>query len=128
VAFAAAPQAALCSQRFNRLDALRREWSSDTSKARRMESALSSDAAAAICKHMNEDHADAVAAYARTFGKVERVESAELISFDARAMQLGVESGGGRIVTRIPFDHVLADKDDARETLIAMAREAMREP
>jgi putative heme iron utilization protein len=97
-------------------------------KARGMESALTPDAAAAICRHMNEDHGDAVAAYARSFGNVADVRAAELISFDAQAMQLGVETDGGRIVTRIPFDHVLADKDDARNTLIAMARDAMREP
>jgi putative heme iron utilization protein len=91
-----------------------------------MESAFSSDAAATICQHMNEDHADAVAAYARTYGNVERVQSADLVALDAHGMELSVDTGNERIATRIAFDHVLADKDDARDTLIQMAKEAMR--
>jgi putative heme iron utilization protein len=91
-----------------------------------MESTFSADSAAAICKHMNEDHADAIAAYARTFGNIEHVQTAEMLALDAQAMQLGVETGNERILARIAFDHVLADKDDARDTLIRMAKEALR--
>jgi putative heme iron utilization protein len=86
--------------------------------------ALSSDAATAICEHVNEDHADAIAAYARTCGRIERVQTAAMIALDPQAMELAVETGAGRIVTRIAFDHVLADKDDARDTLIRKARAA----
>jgi putative heme iron utilization protein len=90
-----------------------------------MDSALTSQATAAICKHMNDDHADALAAYARTYGNITEVLAAEMIALDGHAMELKVDTGAGRIVTRIGFDHELADSDDARDTLIKMARHAM---
>ncbi|MGD0472728.1 MAG: DUF2470 domain-containing protein [Candidatus Velthaea sp.] len=87
---------------------------------------LSPEAAAAICEHMNEDHADAVVAYARAYGNVTSARTAELVALDARAMELSVDTGAQRIVVSIAFDHALAGKDDARETLVRMAREAQR--
>jgi putative heme iron utilization protein len=88
-----------------------------------MERTLSADAAEAICKHMNDDHADAVAGYARIFGKFDDVRAAELLSLDDRSMHLAVDTGTERLTTRIAFDHVLRDTDDARMTLIAMAQQ-----
>jgi putative heme iron utilization protein len=92
-----------------------------------METKLTSDDTAAICRHMNEDHADAVAAYARVYGKIAQAVSAEMIAMDGEAMELGIETGDGRVVARIPFDHRLTDTADARETLIKMARQAALE-
>ena len=37
-----------------------------------------------ICKHMNEDHANAVALYAQIFGKAPDTESAHMVSIDAQ--------------------------------------------
>jgi putative heme iron utilization protein len=74
---------------------------------------------------MNDDHADAVVAYARVFGSVIDATSAEMLAIDSDAMELGVETSRGRIVTRIAFDHELTGAGDARDTLIAMARSAM---
>ncbi len=90
-----------------------------------MNSALSPDDAAAICRHMNDDHADAVAAYARCFANIAEVRSATMLGMDGEGIELSVETEPGRVVARVEFDHVLADTDDARETLIAMARRAM---
>ena len=73
---------------------------------------------------MNDDHADSVALYAKVFGKCERVASARLRAFDANGMDLDVETGEGERSARILFDHAVRDADDARVTLIAMAREA----
>jgi putative heme iron utilization protein len=89
-----------------------------------MESTLDAEQAAAICAHMNDDHADAVAGYARTYGSIADVVAAEMVSLDSAAMELAVTTTGERIVTRIAFDHLLRDTDDARTTLIAMARGA----
>jgi putative heme iron utilization protein len=89
-----------------------------------MEQSLSPDAAVSICKHMNDDHADAVASYARIYGKIANVHAAEIVAFDSHGMELRVDSGGERIRAHIPFDHVLRDTEDARTTLIEMARHA----
>jgi len=89
-----------------------------------MNARLSSDAAAAICSHMNEDHADAIAAYARVYGNIAGVTAAEMLAIDDHAMELRVQTVSDTVVTRIAFDHVLQDAVDARTTLIAMAQHA----
>jgi putative heme iron utilization protein len=85
---------------------------------------LGAEAVSAICAHMNEDHADALVAYARYFGGFEGAESARLVGLDAKGMDLEVEIAGASETARIAFDHELADAADARATLIAMARAA----
>ncbi len=77
-----------------------------------------------ICKHMNEDHADALALYAKVFGQVEGVSQARLQAIDAEGMDLQVEVDGAMRKLRIPFDHPLKDSEDAHHTLVAMLRQA----
>jgi putative heme iron utilization protein len=89
---------------------------------------LTPEAAAAICRHMNDDHGDAVTAYARTFGRIADAQAAELVGIDGGGMDLSVETPTGRVASRIGFDHELIDAADARDTLIAMARAAQPEP
>jgi putative heme iron utilization protein len=83
---------------------------------------LDAQAISMICDHMNEDHADAVLGYARTLAGRSDAASARMTGFDAIGMDLVVETGAGSIAVHIPFDHELRDADDARDTLIALAR------
>lgn len=85
---------------------------------------LDEGAIAAIVAHMNDDHADSVADYARHYGAMDQVDSAHLIGLDADAMRIEAFAGGARSVIVVDFDHPLRDAADARDTLIAMAREA----
>lgn len=87
---------------------------------------LTEESIAAIVAHMNEDHGDAVIDYARHFGELEAVDAAELRSFDEEGMTLVAFAGGEKHVLSIGFDHDLEDTDDARDTLIAMARTAAK--
>jgi putative heme iron utilization protein len=80
------------------------------------------EAAAMICEHMNDDHADAVAGYARRFAKLEGVIAARMAGIDAHGMDLDVDAGGQTVRARIAFERPLRDASDARATLIAMAR------
>lgn len=89
-----------------------------------MEQTLSADAALGIVAHMNDDHADAVAGYARVFANVPDVRAARIVALDGQSMELAVETASEQIRTNIAFDHVLVDASDARDTLIAMARRA----
>lgn len=73
---------------------------------------------------MNDDHADSVAHYAEVFGACTNVETARLRSLDADGMDLDVITSAGARTTRILFDHAVRDADDARDTLIAMARQS----
>lgn len=76
-----------------------------------------------ICKHMNDDHADAVLLYAKAFGNVSDATAAQMLQIDANGMDLQLE-GGATTQIRIPFDHALQDSEDAHQTLIAMVKQA----
>ena len=71
-----------------------------------------------ICKHMNDDHAEAVLAYTRHYGGVQAPQQARMVAVRPEAMQLEVD--GQRL--DVAFDHTLSDSDDAHRTLVAMLR------
>lgn len=77
-----------------------------------------------ICKHMNEDHAEAIVLYAKCFGNVSSATAAQLKSIDSEGMDLQVESAEASQVIRIQFDHALNDSEDAHQTLISMLKQA----
>jgi putative heme iron utilization protein len=78
-----------------------------------------------ICKHMNEDHGDAVLLYAQNFSNITDSTTASMLSIDSEGMNLKVNvSNGASEEVRILFDHILVDSEDAHQTLIAMVRQA----
>jgi len=81
-----------------------------------------------ICKHMNEDHAEAVVLYAQVFGDRPQTEKAQMVAVDPQGMDLSIEVQETMEMLRIPFDHVLQDSEDAHQTLIAMVRQARTRP
>ncbi|MDZ8239577.1 MAG: DUF2470 domain-containing protein [Nostoc sp. ChiQUE01a] len=89
-----------------------------------MSNNFSAEISSRICNHMNEDHADAVVLYAKTFGGVTDANSAKMLSIDAQGMDLTAQVNGEDVPVRIQFDRVLADSEDAHQTLIAMVKQA----
>ncbi|MBD2562795.1 MULTISPECIES: DUF2470 domain-containing protein [Nostoc] len=85
---------------------------------------FSADISSRICKHMNDDHADAIVLYAKAFGGVTDANAAQMLSIDAQGMDLTAQVNGEGVPVRIQFDHVLADAEDAHQTLIAMVKQA----
>ncbi|XGV96975.1 MAG: DUF2470 domain-containing protein [Leptolyngbya sp. BL-A-14] len=77
-----------------------------------------------ICRHMNDDHAEAVLLYAKVFGNVTTATAAEMVAIDAHGMDLLTQVNGASTPTRIVFDHVLQDAEDAHHTLIDMVKQA----
>lgn len=77
-----------------------------------------------ICKHMNEDHADAVLLYAKSFGNLATATAATMLAIDPEGMDLDTKVNGNSQTIRIKFDHVLQDSEDAHHTLIAMVKQA----
>ncbi len=71
-----------------------------------------------ICRHMNNDHAEAVADFARHYGGVESTEGAVMTRVTPEAMVLEVAGSS----VSVPFDHTLSDSEDAHRTLVAMLR------
>ena len=79
-----------------------------------------------ICKHMNEDHANAIVLYAQVFGNSPEAEAAEMISIDPQGMDLSAQINGTTVPVRINFDRVLKDAEDAHYTLIDMVKQARK--
>jgi putative heme iron utilization protein len=71
-----------------------------------------------ICKHMNDDHAEAVLAYAHHYAGVGSARSARMLAVTPEAMRLEVDG----TPVEVPFDHTLTDSEDAHRTLVAMLR------
>jgi putative heme iron utilization protein len=85
---------------------------------------FSTEISSRICNHMNDDHADAVVIYAQAFGGVTDAIAAQMLSIDVQGMDLTAQVNGESVPVRIQFDHVLADAEDAHQTLIAMVKQA----
>ncbi|MBW4642017.1 MAG: DUF2470 domain-containing protein [Goleter apudmare HA4340-LM2] len=89
-----------------------------------MSEEFSTEISSRICKHMNEDHSDAVVLYAKAFGGVADATTAEMVAIDSQGMDLTAQVNGETLPVRISFDHALADAEDAHQTLIAMVKQA----
>ena len=84
-----------------------------------------------ICKHMNEDHGDALILLAQVYGHQSEVESATLDAIDPHGLNLTVHLTAHQrdqsLPLRISFDHELKDAEDAHQTLIAMVKQARQQ-
>jgi putative heme iron utilization protein len=74
-----------------------------------------------ICKHMNEDHGDAIGLYARYYGQISSLENAKMLSIDNQGMYLIIDEQEEKPL-RIEFDHILEDAKDAHHTLVEMLK------
>jgi putative heme iron utilization protein len=71
-----------------------------------------------ICRHMNDDHAPAVLAYAHHYAGLSQARSARMVAVSAESMTLEVDGAS----VEVPFDHPLIDSEDAHRTLVTMLR------
>jgi putative heme iron utilization protein len=76
-----------------------------------------------ICKHMNQDHADAVLMYARVYGKAITATAATMDAIDSEGMNLNAEVEDATVPLRIIFDRPLADAKDAHLVLVEMLKQ-----
>jgi len=72
-----------------------------------------------IVSHMNEDHADALMSFCRTFKKL-RPESAKMVGIDPEGFD--VLADGQRV--RFDFDEDVTTVDQARQVMVKLARAA----
>lgn len=77
-----------------------------------------------ICKHMNDDHADAILLYAKVFGNTPDATAAQMASIDPQGMNLVAHVNDSSTSVRVVFDHELKDAEDAHHTLIEMVKQA----
>ncbi len=81
-------------------------------------------AASGILKHMNDDHADAVLAYARVLAGVADAASATMTAVDRYGFEIAAMTPNGPRAARIAFDVAVATPDDVRRSMVAMVKRA----
>ena len=89
-----------------------------------MANTFSPDVSDRMCKHMNDDHAEAVLVYGNVFGGAKEAIAALMLKIDADGMDLQIQQAAATAPVRITFDHILQDSEDAHQTLIAMVKQA----
>jgi putative heme iron utilization protein len=83
------------------------------------------DVATDIVQHMNNDHADALVALARTNAGIESQEAA-MISIDRLGFQVRLKTHDGIRGARIAFLREVRSPAEARQALVEMVRQARR--
>lgn len=89
-----------------------------------MSEPITAEISSRICAHMNDDHADAVLLYARTFGKSPEATEAQMLAIDPQGMNISARVNGTAVPVRIEFERALENAEDAHQTLIAMVKQA----
>jgi putative heme iron utilization protein len=82
-----------------------------------------------ILRHMNDDHADALLAYAHALAGIANASAATMTAVDRYGFEIAAVTPEGPRAARLAFDAPVATADDVRRVLVAMvkgARAALR--
>lgn len=82
------------------------------------------ESARGIVDHMNEDHADALVAYARAFTRATSAEHATMTGVDRYGFELSVDTERGPRPARVAFDAPLRAGPEARTAMVALLKRA----
>ncbi|AKF02958.1 HugZ family protein [Sandaracinus amylolyticus] len=82
------------------------------------------DAAAGILEHMNDDHADAVLAYARALAGIAEASAATMTAVDRYGFELAAITPAGPKAARIAFDAPVATSNEVRKAMVALVARA----
>ncbi len=91
-----------------------------------MSEPLSPEVRDRICAHMNEDHAEAVLLYVKTFGCFPNASTAKMLTIESDGMEIVAIVNGEPVPVHISFDRALENAEDAHHTLIEMVKEARK--
>ena len=80
--------------------------------------------APAILTHMNEDHGEAMIAYARAFAGLTEATAASMTAVDRYGFELAVTTPAGPKVARLAFDEPVATSDEVRKAMVVMVKNA----
>ena len=82
------------------------------------------EAAPAILAHMNEDHGEAMVAYARALARLPDATAATMTAVDRYGFELAVTTPAGPRATRLAFDQEVSNSDEVRRAMVAMVKTA----
>lgn len=77
-----------------------------------------------VLEHMNDDHADAVLAYAKVLANVADATSATMTAVDRYGFELAAVTPNGPRAARLAFDEPVATSDEVRRAMIALVKRA----
>jgi putative heme iron utilization protein len=80
--------------------------------------------AAGILKHMNEDHADALVAYAKGLSRIADTTAATMTAVDRYGFEMAVTTPSGPRATRIGFDRPVDTPETVRGTMVELVKRA----
>ena len=75
-----------------------------------------------ICKHMNDDHPDAVLLYVHAYAQEPAATAARMVAIDATGMDIAADFGQEERTVRVPFEPPLADAKAAHVVLVDMLK------
>ena len=84
-------------------------------------------ASAGILTHMNDDHAEAVLAYAKVLAKIEDATAATMTAVDRYGFELAAKTHAGPRAARLAFDTPVATSDEVRRAMVALVERARAE-
>ena len=81
-------------------------------------------ASAGILSHMNEDHTEALLAYARALANIPDASSATMTAVDRYGFEMTVVTPEGPRATRLAFDAPVATTDEVRRAMVSLVKVA----
>lgn len=82
------------------------------------------DVVDAVCRHMNEDHADDTLLICRALGQRADASAARVVGVDADGLDLVARTPSGEVGVRIPFAARLGAREQIRAEVVRLYREA----
>lgn len=79
-------------------------------------------ASAGILSHMNEDHGDAMIAYARALASIPEASAATMTAVDRYGFEMTVITPEGPRATRLAFDAPVTTTDEVRRAMVALVK------
>ncbi len=73
---------------------------------------------------MNEDHGEAMIAYARAFAGLPEATAASMTAVDRYGFELAVTTPAGPKAARLAFDEPVATSDEVRKAMVVMVKNA----
>jgi putative heme iron utilization protein len=80
--------------------------------------------AAGILQHMNDDHADAVLAYARALATIAEATTATMTAVDRYGFEIAAATPSGPRAGRIAFDAPVATPEEVRRAMVDLVKRA----
>tara|TARA_B100000029_G_scaffold192646_1_gene190698 strand:- start:200 stop:472 length:273 start_codon:yes stop_codon:yes gene_type:complete len=79
---------------------------------------LDAQVSARICKHMNDEHHEALIEFAKSYGGISHPKKVKMINLTPLAIKL--DADGEQV--EIAFDHELINSSDAHHSLVSMLK------